>query len=128
VTPRASLSCIRGQTRQEPGKNEAPRAAQPANRRTTRGDSFEEGPPSIDHPVLPFVPTNVIARRSLRSGGRFRVSAPLPRSPGAPLRMATRFPSPVARLGSTSRWTTLYPDPASAPWTPHPPPRPPSRR
>ena len=107
-------------------KNGAPRAAQPAGWRTTRGDSFEEDPPSIDHPGLPFVPTNVIARRSLRSGGRFRVSAPSPRRTGTTARMATRFPSPVARLGSASRRTTLSPTPLpprgprTLPLGPHP--------
>ena len=30
-----------------------------------------DDPPSIDRPELPFVSTNVIARRSVRSGGRF---------------------------------------------------------
>ncbi len=33
--------------------------------------SSRDDPPSIDHPELPFVSTNVIARRSVRSGGRF---------------------------------------------------------
>jgi hypothetical protein len=52
---------------------------------------------------LPFVPINDIARQSVSSGGRFRLSAP---PPGCPVRRFGRLlasPAPVARFGSTSR-------------------------
>ena len=85
---RGLRTCPRGQGADEGGawvqlkrrvtcrNREAPCAAQPAGASAPHR-AFQGGnhPPSIDHPVLPFVSTNVIARQSLRSGGRFALPA-----------------------------------------------------
>ena len=66
-------------------KHEAPRAALLAETSAPPGATSVEGdPPLIDCPALTFSPTNVIARQSLRSGGRSRLLASFPGYPVTP--------------------------------------------
>jgi len=62
---------------------------------------MEGDPPLIDCPALAFSPTNVIARQSLRSGGRFPLLVLSPVTRRHPRRETSRaWPPSVARLRS----------------------------
>ena len=81
-------------------KSEAPRAALPAEASAPPGATSVEGdPPPIDCPALAFSPTNVIARQSLRSGGRSLCWLLSPVTRFLPQRETPRaWPPPVTRL------------------------------
>ena len=88
--------------RRSAAKSEAPRAALLAEACAPPGATpgSEGDPPPIDLRALAFVSTNVIARRSLRFGGRSAFAdclpgCPVPSSAVKPLRSP---PPPVARL------------------------------
>lgn len=62
---------------------------------------MEGDPPPIDCPALAFFPTNVIARQSLRSGGRFPLLCCSPVTRRPPQRETPRaWPPSVTRLRS----------------------------
>lgn len=78
-------------------KRSAPGCAAGRNLRAARGDFSEVDPPPIDLRALACISTNVIARRSLRFGGRsaFPLASPVARL----VLQTVRQPFPVARFG-----------------------------